>query len=142
MTAPHILVAEDDKALVALVARWLEAAGYVVRQASDGVAVIQAVQKAVPAAILMDVAMPRLDGFQVLVKFRELDLPRVPVLMMTGRNSAADVRKAAMLGAKDYLTKPVEREQLLARLDRMLRKFPPAPPSSSDVERQLDYYID
>lgn len=141
---PHILVADDDESVRELVSRWLERAGYSVSKARDGEQVTEAVQKALPAAIVMDLTMPRMDGFAVLTKFRELGLPRVPVLMLTGRVSADDVRKAVLLGAKDYLAKPVDRDQLLARMDRMLRKYGEPPPGDAPPEgaQGPDQYLD
>ena len=139
-----VLVAEDDAALLDLVSRWLEAAGYQVTKARDGEGVIDAVRASPPAAIVMDLTMPRLDGFQVLAKMREFRMPPIPVLLLTGRVAAEDVRKAVSLGAKDYLAKPVERPHLLARLERMLSKNPPAPaePPTDDGAPGGSHYLE
>jgi len=140
----HILVADDDESVRELIARWLQIGGYAVTKARDGLEVTQAVKQSIPAAVVMDLTMPRMDGFQVLGEFRKLGLSKVPVLMLTGRVSAEDVRKAVMLGAKDYLAKPVDRQQLLQRLDRMLDKYAaapepsPAPASGDDGGHYLD----
>jgi DNA-binding response OmpR family regulator len=123
---PKILVAEDDPAMLDLVSRWLEAAGYSVIKVRDGEDALQAVAEPGLAAIIMDVTMPRMDGFQVLAQLRALRRPLPPVLLLTGRHAADDVRKALALGARDYLAKPVERAHLLARLDRVLRAAKPA----------------
>ena len=121
-TKTKILVAEDDVAVLDLVARWLEAAGYWTVKARDGERVIEAVREAAPAAIVMDLTMPKMDGFEVLAKLRAMGGPTsVPVLVLTGHQSADDVRKAVPLGARDYLTKPVDRETLLTRVERLLR---------------------
>lgn len=135
---PKILVAEDDLAMLDLVSRWLEAAGYGVVKVRDGEEVLQAVAEPALAAIVMDVTMPRMDGFQVLAQLRALRRPLPPVILLTGRQSADDVRRALSLGARDYLAKPVERAHLLARLERVLRaaKPPPAP-----VKRPASHYI-
>jgi DNA-binding response OmpR family regulator len=137
---PKILVAEDDETMRELVSRWLLAAGYEVVKASNGEEVIEVVRDEAPAAIVMDLTMPRMDGFQVLAKFRVLGLPLAPVLLLTGRHSADDVRKAVSLGAKDYLAKPVERDHLLARLERMLSKAAPPPPAPA--EKKAGHYLD
>jgi two-component system response regulator PrrA len=124
MTIPgktKILVAEDDEAMLDLVSRWLESAGYWVVKARDGERVLEAIREARPAAIVMDLTMPKMDGFQVLTALRATKLPPIPVLVLTGRNSADDVRKVLSLGARDYLAKPVDRAQLVARVERMLR---------------------
>ncbi len=125
---PKILVAEDDPAMLDLVARWLEAAGYAVVKVRDGEEVIEAVAEPALAAIVMDVTMPRMDGFQVLAQMRALRRPLPPVILLTGRNAADDVRKALALGARDYLAKPVERAHLLTRLERILRAAPAKSP--------------
>jgi DNA-binding response OmpR family regulator len=116
-----ILVAEDDEAMLDLVSRWLEGAGYWVIKARDGERVLEAVREAKPAAMVMDLTMPKMDGFEVLAKLRSLRLPPIPVLVLTGRNSVDDVKKVLSLGARDYLAKPVDRAQLVARVERMLR---------------------
>ena len=116
-----ILVAEDDMAVLDLVARWLEAAGYWVVKARDGERVIEAVREAAPAGIVMDLTMPKMDGFEVLTKLRAMGVTTVPVLVLTGHQSADDVRKVVSLGARDYLTKPVDRATLLVRVERLLR---------------------
>jgi DNA-binding response OmpR family regulator len=131
---PKILVAEDDPAMLDLVSRWLEAAGYGVIKVRNGEEVIRAVSEAAPAAIVMDVTMPQMDGFEVLAKLRALRRPLPPVLLLTGRQAADDVRKAVSLGARDYLTKPVERAHLLSRLERMLRAA--KPPPASDLQKK------
>jgi DNA-binding response OmpR family regulator len=130
MTIPgkiKILVAEDDEAMLDLVARWLESAGYWVVKARDGERLLEAVREARPAAIVMDLTMPKVDGFQVLTALRAAKLPPIPVLVLTGRNSVDDVRKVLSLGARDYLAKPVERAQLVPRVERLLRGVAGAP---------------
>jgi DNA-binding response OmpR family regulator len=136
-TGLRILVAEDDDIMRDLVARWLTAAGYEVVRASNGEQVIEMVRELKPAAIIMDLTMPRMDGFQVLAQFRVLGLPLAPVLLLTGRHTAEDVRKALSLGAKDYLAKPVERAHLLSRLERVLKNTAPAAPA-----KKADTYLD
>jgi DNA-binding response OmpR family regulator len=85
-----------------------------------------------------------MDGFQVLAKFRVEELP--PVLMLTGRQSAVDVHKAVSLGVKDYLVKPVNRDQLLSRLERLLRRAAePHPNEALGAENEAglpDRYLD
>jgi DNA-binding response OmpR family regulator len=115
-----ILLVDDDEAMLDLAARWLAAAGYWVTKAHNGEEAAEVIDEEAPAAIIMDLTMPRMDGFQVLAKFRVRGLPLPPVLMLTGRHSADDVRKAVSLGVKDYLVKPVNRDQLLSRLERLL----------------------
>jgi CheY-like chemotaxis protein len=139
-TGLRILVAEDDEIMRDLVARWLTAAGYEVVRASNGEEVIEMVREHKPAAIIMDLTMPRMDGFQVLAQFRVLGLPLAPVLLLTGRQTAEDVRRAVSLGAKDYIAKPVERGHLLSRLERILKNTATAKPSPE--KKAADTYLD
>ena len=140
---PTILVAEDDEIMRDLVARWLTAAGYQVARASNGEEVIEVIREAKPAAIIMDVTMPRMNGFQVLAQFRAQGLPLPPVLLLTGRQTAEDVRKAVSLGAKDYIAKPVERAHLLSRLERILKNAtPPAKPTADKKPADSGHYLD
>jgi len=139
-TGLRILVAEDDEIMRDLVARWLTAAGYEVVRASNGEEVIEMVREKAPAAIIMDLTMPRMDGFQVLSQFRVLGLPLAPVILLTGRQTAEDVRKAVSLGAKDYIAKPVERAHLLSRLERILKNTAAAKPSPE--KKAADTYLD
>lgn len=142
---PKILVAEDDETMRELVARWLDAAGYEVAKAANGEEVVEAIRNGdAPAAIVMDLTMPRMDGFQALARLRELGLPLAPVLLLTGRHTAEDVRKAVSLGAKDYLAKPVERAHLLARVERIVRSASsrPAPAVSDKIAGKSGHYLD
>lgn len=116
-----VLVAEDDEMLLGLFVRWLEAAGYWALRARDGERAIEAVKQAAPAIVVLDVTMPRLNGFQVLEALREMKGFSAPVIMLTGRQSPEDVRRAVSLGARDYLAKPVDRATLLGRVERLLR---------------------
>ena len=138
---PKILVAEDDPAMLDLVSRWLEAAGYGVVKARDGEEVIEAIAEPTLAAIVMDVTMPRMDGFQVLAQLRALRRPLPPVILLTARHAADDVRKALSLGARDYLAKPVERAHLLSRLERVLRAAKPAPVAGGR-KKSAPHYVD
>src|SRR3569833_2398640 len=138
-TAPTVLVAEDDDIMRDLVARWLVAAGYQVARASKGEEVIEIVREAKPAAIIMDLTMPRMDGFQVLSQFRVLGLPLPPVILLTGRHTTEDVRKAVSLGAKDYIAKPVARAHLLSRLERILMATAPV---AAAAMKPSDTYLD
>jgi len=149
MTLPpraKILVVDDDEAMLELTARWLAAAGYWVAKAHNGEEAMEAINAGAPAAIIMDLTMPRMDGFQVLAKFRVGGLPLPPVLMLTGRHSADDVHKAVSLGVKDYLVKPVNRDQLLSRLERLLRGAADSHPNGAlgaeNEAGQADHYSD
>ena len=126
---PKILVAEDDEAVLDLLTTRLELAGYWVVGAQNGLRALQAIRETRPAGVLLDVNMPLMDGFEVLATLKHGgDRERVPVLMLTARNAADDVLKAISLGARDYVTKPFDDAQLLARVARLIRNARPVQP--------------
>jgi two-component system OmpR family response regulator len=117
-------VAEDDLGVRDLIRTRLEMDGYDVHTAKTGVEALARVQELRPAALVLDIHMPELDGFGVLEKLQARG-NRIPVLVLTARHAGDDVRRAVTLGAKDYLTKPFNESQLLARVARLLRVPPP-----------------
>jgi two-component system OmpR family response regulator len=124
----RVLVVDDEPFLLELITTRLELAGYVTRTARDGVQAMERVSDFRPEAMLLDVNMPRLDGFDVLRLMREQHLiERTPTMVLTARSASADVAKAVQLGARDYLSKPFKDEQLLARVARLLRPRQAAP---------------
>jgi two-component system OmpR family response regulator len=124
----RVLVVDDEPFLLELITTRLELAGYVTRTARDGVQAMERVSDFRPEAMLLDVNMPRLDGFDVLRLMREQHLiERTPTMVLTARSASADVAKAVQLGARDYLSKPFKDEQLLARVARLLRPRQGAP---------------
>jgi two-component system OmpR family response regulator len=132
--APRILIAEDDDAILDLLVTRLRIAGYHTAQEKDGVAALEAIRRAPPNACILDVNMPRLDGFQVLRRLKADPLTaHVPVLILTARRGPDDIKTAIRLGATDYLSKPFNDEQLLARVARLLRRRSPPPPEPSNV---------
>jgi two-component system OmpR family response regulator len=138
--SPRILVVEDDPMIRELIVTRLELGGYQTFTACDGFHGLASLAEVRPAAMILDINMPRLDGFGVLRKMRETGaIARTPTMVLTARNQPDDVRTAISLGARDFLSKPFRDEQLLARVARLLRKAspPPArrqpPPGSSVV---------
>lgn len=135
---PVILIAEDDAGVRELVRVTLGSAGYEVHTAHNGLEALDRAAALKPDAMVLDINMPELDGFGVLsaLQDRSQNL-RIPILVLTARHAAEDVRMAITLGAKDYLAKPFNEAQLLARVSRLFRKVPPPPPatpmSSGDV---------
>jgi DNA-binding response OmpR family regulator len=94
-----------------------------VHTARDGIEAGWRIGELHPEAIILDINMPRMDGFAVLESLRpSADTRRIPVLVLTARHAADDVRRAVSLGAKDYLTKPFTKPQLIARVARLLRR--------------------
>jgi DNA-binding response OmpR family regulator len=129
MPVSTILVAEDDAPIRDLIRTQLEAAGYDVIVARTGSEAIARALNVPVQGMVLDINMPEVDGFGVLKVLQETpSLRRTPVLMLTARHTASDVRQALALGARDYLTKPFSEQQLVARVARLLRK-PFAPPT-------------
>jgi two-component system OmpR family response regulator len=128
--APRIFIAEDDDGILDLLVTRLRIAGYHTAQERDGMSALEAIRRNPPNACILDVNMPRLDGFQVLKKLRADErTAHVPILILTARRAPDDIRTAISLGATDYLSKPFNDEQLLARVARLLRRRPPADPA-------------
>jgi two-component system OmpR family response regulator len=125
---PRIFIAEDDESILDLLVTRLRIAGYHTTQEKDGLAALEAIKRNPPNACILDVNMPRLDGFQVLARMRADPLTaHVPVLILTARRAPDDIKTAIRLGATDYLSKPFNHEQLLARVARLLRRRSPPP---------------
>jgi DNA-binding response OmpR family regulator len=115
-----ILSADDDPQLLRLVTRNLQLEGYEVLAASDGQQALELIEAHVPDLILLDVMMPRLDGFAVLERVREY--ASTPIIMLTARGQDQDKIRGLDLGADDYLTKPFSIDELLARVRAVLRR--------------------
>ncbi len=104
----------------------LTMAGYDVHMAHDGVEAVGRINALRPDAVILDINMPGLDGFGVLEAMRAGPFPKtMPVLVLTARHAGDDVQRAVRLGAKDYLTKPFNETQLIARVSRLLRRPSP-----------------
>jgi DNA-binding response OmpR family regulator len=129
---PRIVVAEDDAGVRDLIRAHLSEAGWDVHTAHNGLEAMDRVRLLRPDVLILDINMPLLDGFGVLGAIREDETVRhVRVLVLTARHAADDVKRAMSLGAKDFLAKPFNDGQLLARVGRLLRAPTPAPPRGS-----------
>jgi len=118
----RILVVEDDPLMLELICTRLTLAGYVTIHGRDGCEGLERLRDARPDAMLLDINMPRLDGFEVLRRMRVLGhLPRLPVMVLTAHKRTSDVQDALELGARDFLTKPFDETRLLARVARLIR---------------------
>jgi DNA-binding response OmpR family regulator len=117
---PRVLVVDDDEDIRTLLRELLERAGYAVDQASDGRAALRSLFASAPALVILDVTMPELDGYQTLERIR--DLSDVPVLMLTARTQELEKVRGLSAGADDYVAKPFGRQELLARVQALLRR--------------------
>jgi len=125
---PILLVADDDALVRELILTRLRLAGYQPYGARDGRDALARLRELKPQGLILDINMPEVDGFGVLGALRERGMtPALPVLVLTARHAADDVRKAIQLGAKDYLAKPFTQDQLMARVGRLLRPSRVAP---------------
>jgi DNA-binding response OmpR family regulator len=132
----RILIVEDDRAIVRLVQLELEHRGLRVRCSHDGPSALEAALEFDPAAIVLDIMLPGMDGVGVLKKLRQRG-NKVPVIMLTARDTPADKVHSLDLGADDYLTKPFDTEELMARLRALLRRA-----EGDEVLRVADLEID
>jgi DNA-binding response OmpR family regulator len=114
---------EDDTEIAGVLRRSLRLEGYEVKLAEDGVTALEESSVFEPDAVVLDLGLPRLDGVEVARRLR--DGGDVPILMLTARDSLEDRVSGLDSGADDYLVKPFEREELLARLRALLRRRPP-----------------
>ena len=134
-----LLVVDDDLELLGLVSYALRQAGYLVVEASDGMAALSAFEREEPSLVILDVNLPRLSGLEVCKRIRSMS--RVPVMMLTVRSAEEDQVAALDLGADDYLTKPFSPRTLLARVRALLRRAgeeKPAPLATGDFTLDLE----
>jgi DNA-binding response OmpR family regulator len=138
-----ILIVDDDADLRGLVAYALRQAGYLVIEAADGAAALDAYEREEPALVILDVNLPRLSGFEVCRQIRRrAPAPGgTPVMMLTVRGAEEDLVQGLDLGADDYLTKPFSPRALLARVRALLRRAAidkPAPLVAGDLALDLE----
>jgi two-component system response regulator MprA len=125
-----VLVADDDRAIRASLVRALELEGYAVAAVPDGAAALDAARTDPPDVLVLDVMMPGIDGLTVCRVLRA-ERDRTPILMLTARTETSDRVAGLDAGADDYLPKPFELDELLARLRALLRRVQPAPDGST-----------
>ncbi len=126
---PRVLVADDDPLIQRLVRTHLDRAGFRVLSAGDGEEALDVAAAEQPDLIVLDLMLPKLDGFEVCRRLREFSL--VPVVMLTARGEQVDKMKGFEAGADDYLTKPFAPPELLARVRAVLRRTQQGGPTSA-----------
>src|ERR671939_288380 len=120
----RVLVVEDDEEIAQVLQRSLRLEGYEVKLAADGVRGLDEAHAFLPDIIVLDLGLPRLDGIDVAKRLRE-DGDDTPILMLTARDALESRVEGLDVGADDYLVKPFERKELLARMRALMRRRPP-----------------
>jgi two-component system KDP operon response regulator KdpE len=137
-----VLLVEDDVEFLNLTRTWLENAGYEIFTAGDGMEGLRRVYSSRPDLVILDANIPKMDGWEVCRRIR--DMSDIPVLMVTVNGQKADRLKGFTLGADDYLTKPVDFHELIARVQAILRRVRPMspeekPPTFSNGDVEIDW---
>jgi DNA-binding response OmpR family regulator len=138
----RILIVDDEPDLLHAIKLYLEEEGYLTFTAGNGVEALEVVREKIPDLVVLDVLMPRLDGFETLKHIREAS--HVPVIMLTVRGEENDKVRALRMGADDYITKPFSQRELLVRIEAVLRRaeMPPYLPKTKlvvDDYLQIDF---
>jgi two-component system OmpR family response regulator len=132
MAKRRILVVDDEDNLRTMLVAALKFEGYDVVEAVDGRAGLEMVKSAQPHLLVLDVMMPNMDGFAMLKRLRETG-HRTPVIFLTARDTSADAVQGLTLGADDYLVKPFALEELVARVEAVMRRVDASPVSAETL---------
>jgi two-component system alkaline phosphatase synthesis response regulator PhoP len=141
VTIPRVLVIEDEAGLRLTLSDRLVSEGYAVETADDGAVGLERATREPYDLIVLDVMLPRMNGFDVCREVRQRGVT-TPILMLTARGQVVDKVVGLKLGADDYLTKPFESIELMARLEALLRRRPSAPQPRGDTYRFGDVVVD
>ena len=120
MTKTRILVVDDELSIIKFLRANLEANGYEVLTTMDGVEALQTFEMELPDLVILDIMMPKMDGFEVCRRLREWS--QTPIIMLSARGDVSDKVKCLDLGADDYITKPFGASELIARVRAVLRR--------------------
>lgn len=127
----RILYVEDEIFLAKIVGETLEGHGFEVIMESNGAGAIEKFKKSGPDVCLLDVMLPNKDGFTIADEIREIN-PTVPIIFLTAKSSVSDVVNGFRIGGNDYIRKPFSMEELIARIENVLRKNPGGNESQDD----------
>jgi DNA-binding response OmpR family regulator len=131
----RILLVEDEANMMELLKYRLEENHYAVATASDGYAALAQVRAFKPQLIILDLMLPKIDGYTIcrLLKFND-ELRSIPVIILSARANDEDVRRGMAMGADAYMTKPYEPPALLAKIQELMSRDPNAVPEASSTE--------
>lgn len=129
----RILVVDDEKNICELLRLYLEKEGFEVDTAGDGVAAVERVREKRPSLVLLDIMMPKMDGWEACREIRKLC--DVPVIMLTAKGETFDKVMGLELGADDYVVKPFDAKEVIARIKAVLRRAG----GGADVEGEVSY---
>ena len=135
-----VVVVDDERPLVDLVARYLRREGYEVHAAYDGEEALEVIGRVTPEVIVLDLMLPGIDGLEVARRVREDSDPYI--VMLTARTEEVDRIVGLRVGADDYVTKPFSPNELVARIQAMLRRPRKTAPVAGDVRRFGELEID
>jgi len=141
MTSELILLVDDEPSIIQLSRMYFERDGFRVQEINDGESALEAIAKYRPALIVLDVMLPKLDGFEVCRKLRAGG-DQTPVIMLTARDEDIDKILGLELGADDYLTKPFNPRELIARVKAILRRSDGAKQADGKLIHRGDLTID
>jgi len=118
-----ILIVDDEKNILLVLKKALQSTGYQVSTASDGVEALDKASEISPDLILLDIVLPKLNGFMVYEALKEEPKTEdIPVIFISAKSEEEDIRKAEELGAKDYLVKPIKQKELLDTVQSVLKE--------------------
>ena len=117
----HILVADDDKNTRRFLQAVLEEANYTVSTARDGIQALEILEREHIDLVVLDIMMPGMDGYEFTQTLRDVQ-NNIPILMLSAKQLAADRKKGFLVGTDDYMTKPVDEEEMLLRIKALLRR--------------------
>ena len=137
--AKSVLIVEDDQNIADLLRLYLEKDGYVAAIASDGGSGVEMFRKLQPDLVLLDVMLPVMDGWGVLRTIRQES--KTPVIMLTARGELTDKVSGLKMGADDYITKPFEMKEVLARIEAVLRRGGSEAPAGTSKKLTFDKLI-
>src|SRR5215216_1120853 len=128
MSNPKVLYVEDEIFLAKIVSETLQSRGYIVTLESDGAKVMSKFEAVKPDVCILDVMLPNKDGFAIADDIREKDA-NVPIIFLTAKSDVSDVVNGFKTGANDYIRKPFSMEELIVRIENVLKskQAPPAP---------------